>query len=116
MLLEVAQHLRAWVAYARQGYELGFWRTRAGVEVDFVVYGAAGFWAVEVQRSRQVRPRDLLALRSFTSEYPAATAILLYGGEERRLVDGSWCVPVEEFLRTLHPTRGLTSFAEGARR
>ncbi len=104
----VAQHLRAWTAYAGGAYDLAFWRTRSGVEVDFVVYGAGGFWAIDVQASRQIRHRDLGALRSFRSEFPEATAILLYGGEERRFVDGIWCVPVEAFLRTLHPSRGVT--------
>jgi len=35
----VAQHLRAWIDYSRNGCELYFWRTRAGTEVDFVIYG-----------------------------------------------------------------------------
>ena len=38
----VAQHLRAWAAYSRHDVELFYWRTRAGAEVDFVVYGESG--------------------------------------------------------------------------
>jgi uncharacterized protein len=41
----IAQHLRAWIAYAKTVRELFFWRTRSGVEVDFVVYGPDGIWA-----------------------------------------------------------------------
>lgn len=40
----VAQHLRAWMAYRGTDAGLFYWRTRSGVEVDFIVYGAAGFW------------------------------------------------------------------------
>jgi predicted AAA+ superfamily ATPase len=39
----VAQHLRAWCAYSGGSHSLHFWRTRGGVEVDFVVYGERAF-------------------------------------------------------------------------
>jgi predicted AAA+ superfamily ATPase len=103
----VAQHLRAWVAYGGSGEELFFWRTRSGVEVDFVVYGPNGFWAVQVQNSSVVRPADLRPLRTFREDYPESSAVLLYRGDERRRVDDVWCLPVEEFLRDLVPSRGL---------
>ena len=45
----VAQHLRAWAAYSRHHADLFFWRTRAGTEVDFVVYGEPGLQAFEVK-------------------------------------------------------------------
>lgn len=43
----VAQHLRAWNAHGGEQHQLAFWRTRSGVEVDFVIYGPRDFWAVE---------------------------------------------------------------------
>ncbi|MEX1184770.1 MAG: DUF4143 domain-containing protein, partial [Gemmatimonadota bacterium] len=61
----VAQHLRAWCAYTRGSNELSYWRTRSWVEVDFIVYGEAGFWAIEVKNAAKVRPQDLRPLRSF---------------------------------------------------
>jgi predicted AAA+ superfamily ATPase len=103
----VAQHLRAWVAYRGAGEDLFFWRTRSGVEVDFVVYGPHGFWAVQVQNSSDVRPADIRPLRTFREDYPESTAVLLYRGGERRRVDDVWCLPVEPFLRDLVPSRGL---------
>jgi predicted AAA+ superfamily ATPase len=103
----VAQHLRAWVAYRGAGEDLFFWRTRSGVEVDFVVYGPNGFWAVQVQNSPDVRPADIRPLRTFREDYPESTAVLLYRGGEKRRVDDVWCLPVEPFLRDLVPSRGL---------
>ncbi|MFM9102970.1 MAG: ATP-binding protein, partial [Cyanobium sp.] len=47
----VAQHLRAFCQLRRQGGSLSFWRTRSGLEVDFVVYGPDLFWAIAVKRS-----------------------------------------------------------------
>ena len=103
----VAQHLRAWAAYSGSSENLFFWRTRSGVEVDFVVYGPRGFWAVQVQNSADVRPADLRPLRTFREDYPEATSVLLYRGRERRRVEEAWCLPIETFLRELHPARGL---------
>ena len=73
----VAQHLRAWIAYAPQSYQMFFWRTASGVEVDFIVYGAGGFWAIEVKHTSRVRPQDLRGLKGFCSDYPECQPLLL---------------------------------------
>jgi predicted AAA+ superfamily ATPase len=104
----VAQHLRAWLAYSRRDGQLYFWRTRSGVEVDFIVYGADGFWALEVKNTATVRSQDLRALKGFASEYPQCTPLLLYRGQDHLNIDGVLCVPGETFLQTLSPQRGLT--------
>jgi len=99
----VAQHLRAWIDYATSSVRLYYWRTRAGNEVDFVLYGDTTFVAIEVKNSSRVRPEDLRGLRSFGEDYPEARRILLYRGTQRRLVDGVLCMPVDGFLRGLRP-------------
>jgi uncharacterized protein len=103
----VAQHLKAWIAYSRSKRELFFWRTRSGVEVDFVVYGPDGLWAIEVKNTRKIRPDDLRGLRSFKEEYPQSEGILLYRGEDRLLTEGILCVPCEDFLIKLYPDQKL---------
>ncbi len=105
----VAQHLRAWAAYSRSEYELAYWRTRSGVEVDFVLYGADGFWAVEVKNGSTVRRVDVRSLRAFVTDWPESEPILLYRGTDRVLIDGIRCVPVSEFLVQLEPNRGVTA-------
>jgi predicted AAA+ superfamily ATPase len=67
----IAQHLRAWVAYGRSDFELSYWRTRAGSEIDFIIYGPDGFWAVEVKNASSVRSEDVRALRTFREDYPS---------------------------------------------
>jgi uncharacterized protein len=100
----VAQHLRAWCSYSRGGNAVHYWRTRAGLEVDLVVYGQGGIHAFEVINSRQVRPEDVRGLRAFGSDYPEARRVVLYRGSERiRLDDGIECMPVREFLAGLIP-------------
>jgi predicted AAA+ superfamily ATPase len=103
----VAQHLRAWIDYSANGCALHYWRTKSGNEVDFVVYGKTGFWAVEVKSSRRVQPSDLRGLRAFREDYPTARVALVHRGTERAVIDGIACVPVEEFLRGLLPGRPL---------
>lgn len=70
----VAQHLRAWIEYGEGGARLYYWRTRSGVEVDFVVYGDSVFQAVEVRNSAQVRPTDVRALRAVQDDPARLTA------------------------------------------
>lgn len=99
----VAQHLRA-LCQLRPGYaQLSFWRTRAGLEVDFVVYGPELFLAVEVKRSARVERRDLTALKAFGADYPEAQLLLLSFCADSLLIDGVRCEPIEPWLRSLVP-------------
>lgn len=103
----VAQHLRAWVYAQRESYQFCFWRTQSQVEVDFVVYGPAGFWAIEVKRSADITGSDVKSLTIFKNEYPEAVCILLYGGKIRQKIRDILCIPTEEFLRGLYPQKPL---------
>lgn len=103
----VAQHIRAWCDYTDSDAQLYFWRTRAGSEVDFIVYGENAFVAIEVKHSSRVDSHDLRALRTFASDYPEATCFLLYRGTERLKIGEVWCIPVEEFLLNLRPERSV---------
>ena len=105
----VAQHLRAWIAYSDHDVELFYWRTRAGVEVDFVVYGPDGFWAVEVKHSGRVRREDVRSLRALVQDYPGCKPLLLYRGSDRLLIDDVLCIPVTEFLLGFSPTVSLNA-------
>ena len=101
----VAQHLRAWVDYTKGRHELAYWRTRGGSEVDFILYGELGFFAIEVKNSRRVDKPDLRGLRAFLDDYPEAEAALIYRGEDRRRIDGVWCIPAQEFLLGVEPNK-----------
>jgi predicted AAA+ superfamily ATPase len=94
----VAQHLRAWIDYRHPAANLYYWRTSAGTEVDFVVYGKDLFWAIEVKNAAYVQPRDLKALRTFGEDYPEAKRFLLYRGREKLLHDGITIQPCQDFL------------------
>jgi predicted AAA+ superfamily ATPase len=107
----VFQHLRAWNDYSGKPCSLHFWRTRAGLEVDFVVYGADEFTAIEVKNAAQIRPSDLSSLRAFGDEYPEARLTLLHRGKEQYLANGVLCVPCERFLCALTPGKSMPDAA-----
>jgi predicted AAA+ superfamily ATPase len=103
----VGQHLRAWADYTAGSNDLFFWRTPAGVEVDFVVYGETDFCAFEVKNSGKVNRKDLRGLKAFMSDYPECKGALLYRGKEKMLIDGITCLPCGEFLQQLVPNRTI---------
>jgi len=103
----VAQHLQAWISYRGKDNALYFWRTRGGSEVDFIVYGEDGIWAIEVKNSSKIHPQDLRSLKSFRKDYPESKAIFLYRGTDRLLKDNILCIPCEEFLKNLHPEKPI---------
>lgn len=99
----VAQHLIAWRDYTKEKHEVTFWRTRSGTEVDFIILGPLGFWAIEVKNSDTIRPDDLRGLKEFHEDYPEAQLFLLYRGTERMMKNNILCIPCEEFLLALYP-------------
>jgi predicted AAA+ superfamily ATPase len=103
----VAQHLRAWAAARGRDNSLFFWRTKSGLEVDLVMYGEDGLWALEVKNNRNVHRVDLRALREFKRDYPEAHCLFLYRGSERRRIDDVLCLPCAEFLLALKPSEDL---------
>lgn len=101
----VAQHLRAWNDYSDEKHTLSFWRTRAGLEVDFIVYGPGGFWAIEVKNATKVHDAELKSLKAFSEDYPMAKTIFLYRGSVHYREGAIECIPCEDFLRQLRPNQ-----------
>lgn len=99
----VAEHLRAFCAYDDREYQMYFWRTKSGVEVDFVLYGPQGIVAVEVKSTAQVRNSDLKGLIAFKEDYPSAQLFFVYGGKEKLKIGDILCVPCADWLMDLKP-------------
>jgi hypothetical protein len=59
---------------------------RSGVQVDQIVYGTAGIWAIEVNNTSRVRFEVLRGLESFGTDYPEAELMPLpwYGSRTTR--------------------------------
>jgi len=95
------QSLRAFNDYEELDYQFYYWRTPAGVEVDFIAYGSRGFFAFEIKRSSHVSRTDAKGLLSFQQEYPEAKLYLIYGGEQRYYFNQIEVIPLKEILFTL---------------
>ena len=98
----VFQELRAVNDYHDYGYQISFWRTRNGLEVNFVLYGPRGLLAIEIKRSTQIQPKDTRALREFKKDYPPAKCFVFYGGPSALYMDDVTVLPIEHALRNLH--------------
>ncbi len=103
----VAQHLRAWLNDSEKEGKCYFWRTKLGLEVDFIIHGAIGFYAIALKRANTMSDQDLKGLQTFKKDYPESLAILLYGGTEQILVQNILCIPIQYFLLNLKPGKPL---------
>jgi predicted AAA+ superfamily ATPase len=97
----VLQELRATCHNLRLGYDIHYWRTTGGAEVDFVLYGKRGLVAIEVKGKTRLTGHDLRGLRMFLADYPMAKAYILYGGDHRLSLDGITALPIVDALRNL---------------
>ncbi len=103
----VFQHLKAWCDYSRGKYQIAYWRTKAGLEVDFIIYGENGFWAIEVKNGSKVNSKDVRSLLHFQTDYPECKPVLLYRGAYSLMEKGILCMPCEEFLKQINPNHVL---------
>ncbi len=97
----VFQELLAVNDLHRLGYELFYWRTSNGQEVDFVLYGESGIIAIEVKRAAKIRNKELRGLKAFGRDYPMASLYMFYGGETTMYIDNITLIPVQEALQQL---------------
>ncbi|MCW8850959.1 MAG: AAA family ATPase [Melioribacteraceae bacterium] len=103
----IIQQLKTWNAYSGNPYELFFWRSQGGVEVDFVLYGESGIFAIEVKNTNRIRPADLRPLEAFAKDYPQSKQIYIYRGNEHIMRNNILCIPCEKFLEKLIPNKAL---------
>ena len=97
----VLQNLRAINDGLHLDYDIHYWRTPTGLEVDFILYGPQGFHAMEIKRSRTLCKKDLSALEAFKKDYPEATGWIVYGGNKRLYFGSIQAIPLDEFLLNL---------------
>jgi uncharacterized protein len=94
----VLQELLALNAYLRTRYSIGYWRSAANSEVDFILYGEKAFFGIEVTGASRVREGDVAGLKALLKQYPGAEAFLLYAGDEAYYEDGIRFVPLTDFF------------------
>ena len=97
----ILMEILAYRAYSGRDFPVRFWRTRSGLECDFVL-GRDGETAIEVKGGRRVGSRELRGLRAFAAEHgPRQTFVVCNERAPRRSEDGIWILPWEMFLAGL---------------
>ena len=100
----VLEELIALNEYYDLGYEIYYWKTSHGVEVDFILYGSKGLVGIEVKRAKKIHPSDLNGLKSFSNDYKEAKLLFLYCGEKEEYYENILVIPITKALKNL---RGL---------
>ncbi|MBM3282867.1 ATP-binding protein [Candidatus Gottesmanbacteria bacterium] len=83
------------------GYQLFYYRTANGSEVDFIAYGEKGIKAFEVKRARKLSSSMYRGLKTFLSDYQQAKGYFIYQGERRMREGKIEIIPVREALMDL---------------
>ncbi len=86
-------------SYKGLDYAINFWRTKSGLEVDFVLGG--GEVAIEAKSMAIVKKRDLRSLTAFCEEYSPREALVVCNEKEERVHEKIRIMPWRKFLRNL---------------
>jgi len=83
--------------------EIHTFRTRGGLEVDFVVRIGKQTWAIEAKASTNIREHDADGLEAASSHFPDGTrrVIVTLGGASRRFRNGVEVLAMSVFLKEL---------------
>lgn len=100
----IFMELMAYKGLNRKSYEITYWRTKTGLEVDFVIGQAQ--MAVEVKITDQVHLQDIKGLVAFCEEHPKAQGVVVSQDPRPRLLKVSdtlslHSLPWEVFLKKL---------------
>ena len=95
------QSLSAVNDYYNLGYKIHFWRTQAGEEIDFVIYGSTGFHAFEIKRSSTITTKSLKGLKVFGEDYPEAKLYIIFFGKHKEYYGNITAIPFEQALQEL---------------
>lgn len=95
VFMEIVAHR----SYQELDYNLAFWRTKSGLEVDYVL--GDGQIAVEVKGTRNVHSRDLRPMKAFVEEYSPQKAIVVCNEARPRRVGDIEILPWRVFCEHL---------------
>lgn len=95
----ILMELVAYSSLKELEYEIDFWRTKSGLEVDFVLGG--GEVAIEVKGTSRVDSRELKGIKTFVDELSPKKAIVVCAESTERLIGSIRVMPWSVFLKKL---------------
>lgn len=103
----ILSEIKAYIELNEYYYDIKYWKTRKGQEVDFVVTGSNNTIqaVIEVKISKKLHNNDLKNLKLFSKDYGIETSYVVCNETAQRLEKSDsgniLILPVEEFLKKL---------------
>ncbi len=95
----ILMEIKAHNSYHEIDYEINFWRTKSGLEVDFIL--GRGEIAIEVKGAGSIQNKDLRPLNAFIETGAPRKALVVCNEKAERLVGKVHIVPWRKFLSDL---------------
>jgi len=95
ILMELLAHR----SYRDLNYDVHFWRTKSGLEVDFIL--GRGEVAIEVKGTSRVDNPAFRSLRAFVADHRPRRALMVCNERSPRMHDGVEVLPWRDFLARL---------------
>ena len=95
----IFMELSAYNSYKELDYEINYWRTKSGLEVDFVL--GRGEVAIEIKGTTRIDKRDLRSLKAFTEHYSPRKSVVVCNEREERVHQHIRIMPWRKFLSDL---------------
>ena len=96
----ILMELQAYRSYRETDLPIRFWRTKSGLEVDFVA-GRKAEVAIEIKGSRAVSRSNLKGLKAFMDEHHPSRSIVVSQDALPRTAEGIDVLPWQAFLERL---------------
>lgn len=101
----ILMELVAYRSYKGYDFRINFWRTKSGLEVDYII--GDGETAIEIKGTDNVDVRDLKGLYAFMDTYSPKRSIVVCNETEKRIHGRIEIMPWREFLYELWNDRIL---------
>jgi len=95
----ILMEIKAHNSYHEIDYEINFWRTKSGLEVDFILGG--GEIAIEVKGAGSIQNKDLRPLNAFIETNDPRKALVVCHEKKERIVGKVRITPWRKFLSDL---------------
>jgi len=95
----IFMEIKAYSSYSGKDFQINYWRTKYGMEIDFVLN--EGEVIVEVKGTTRVESSDLKGINAFCSDNKPKKSLLVCREKEERLAGSARIVPWRKFLSQL---------------
>jgi predicted AAA+ superfamily ATPase len=95
----ILMEIVAFRSYSGKDFEINFWRTKTGLEVDFVL--GSGEVAIEIKGAGRIDKRDMNGLGAFVEAHNPKRSIIICNEREKRVHGKIVILPWQVFLQEL---------------